>query len=328
MKATDQQSREMESLIKASNIELDYMTAKLRNLLGQSERGQGSMSPPLKNDRYQSSEVKDTWTSDRFKRAMDTLLASGFGAEQKKKELEYSATQKNFKTAAQLSNHSNISRPLANAYGFKDLTKLNSFTRQTNYEFQSRPVASSFRRVEEAYLNRFIPPQIETKQNTRSLCPSPSNQSKYHVPQAFKQRHKSSSNHSVRPSDNTKTRETIMIIPYQLKEMKQDFKSLIWNKENEVKANNRTSKTKAGLSNDPLFDQNPSKVLRSGSQKPNMKSTRDMDKFFVLMKKEEKHKDTSKSRPVSKKTCQKISKCVDSKTLQQALKDYFGLPVK
>jgi hypothetical protein len=329
MEATDQQTREIASLLKTSNVELDHMTAKLRNLLGHSERANGSMSPATRKDRVQSIEAKETWTNDRFKRAMDTLLASGFnGGEQTKKVLEHSSTQKNFRSAAQVSNHLSVSRPLSKGYGFKDIDMLNSFARVKNEDLLSRPVTSSFQRVEEAYLSRYIPEQKETTPVTRSLCPSPKSQHCYHVPQAFKQRHKSSSNHSVRPGDNIKTRETIMIIPYQMKQMHQDFKDIIWNKENEAKSNKRSSQTKSIITTKLPIDLHVAKPMKPAMKRSGIQSTRNMDKFFVLMKKEEKFRDESKSKPVNNTKCQKVSKCVDSKTLQQAIKTYFGLPAK
>jgi len=327
MEATNQRTPDIESLLKTSHIELDHMTSKLRNLLGQSDRELGSMPPRSKNDRYQSSDARDTWTNDRFSRARDTLLSTGIRSELKKPNLEHSLTQKNFRGAAQLNSYSNVLQPLASSYNFKDFDKLNAFARPTKSSFECKPIASSFRRVEEAYLSRFVPPSGEMQQNVQSYCPSPANNSQYHVPRAFKQCHRSSSNQSVRPSDNTKTRETIMVIPYQLKNMKQDLKDLMWSKESCVKENKRPSKLKSKVSSEIVKDKYPSKVLKSEAKKPGMKSTRD-NKFFLIMRKEEDHKDIVDSRSVNKKTCQKVSKCVDSKALQKALKDYFASSVK
>jgi hypothetical protein len=318
----DRHARDLNGMLKSTNIELDYMTNKLRKLLDKS----GSSSVPSSPKNKFSVQDNLSHYKDRFQNPVKSVVPSRPSPRHPAKELEHALTQKQFRTVNPFT-ESKLKDNLASENIFtspKDY--INSHGVKTNQNGNDRQDYLSYRPVESTYIKKFLNSNQENNFDlkTNSFYPEHSTRpnSQYRFPGEYPAKQKVSflSKSPIVPKKSS--RETILVIPYRLKEMKKKLQDIAWNTKNsfkKTKENYEKRRNSPNEKNESIHKKKSS--FREIDKLTNLSSAK--DKFFVIMRKDNISRDTSKGRTVTKNVYQKVSKCVTSSNIENVLKSYL-----
>jgi hypothetical protein len=318
--ADKHQIYKINALIDSTNDEIDRMTNKLRSILGSPPTTSAQFS--TFNEKMRSPDICTKTSinhSERFRRVMQEASGVRMSYSQKPNsvDLQNCSTQKQFRPADKYDNLKYQKSHLENHLPCMTVFDLKVSTLDQKSD-------KDYRKIEQAYLKN-IPHFTSHSPLARNLADEFTN--KTEAVSTRKDFYKVSSNLNSKQSKKTKglskphsqIRETIMVIPFDMKRNNAELRDLVWNSKKYLggkKAKSKINENDHNTNKASLFSPN----IQSKKLILNFKND---EKYFVLTRKDEECLKKKVGGSVKKISTKKTSQLVSYSNLHQKLDSYL-----